>query len=359
MRFRNLFREIQVKGHNRRRPGNRSHSYWSLAWFRPHLEILEDRTLLSNYLVTTTADSGPGSLRQAIPHAGWICTERGRVGDRGSLVSRHRPAVLSARRPMSITSCADCLREGEQRCGSICSSTEKRLLGRGKSGRSGRAARAGAPHAPSCPLSAWRNVVSPVSGLCPFPGVSWFPTHWVVRMSIWIFRGLPTRPCRATAACRARSPISTGSSVTPRSQAQARTTTATAFCGARTCASCRESTWEWTATCTLELSRRSDSTSFKVSLTLLTSRPRFMISTPALVRRLAMPAAMASALGRSGRLPFQIAMSRSTRGPERPSFTLPISPSWIMRRFRSPSVPRGRLPLSRPPFPLMSFGAAR
>jgi hypothetical protein len=33
---------------------------------RPRLEALEDRTLLSPYLVTTTADSGPGSLRDAI-----------------------------------------------------------------------------------------------------------------------------------------------------------------------------------------------------------------------------------------------------------------------------------------------------
>src|SRR5262245_48334005 len=33
---------------------------------RPRLEIMEDRTLLSTFLVTTIADSGPGSLRQAI-----------------------------------------------------------------------------------------------------------------------------------------------------------------------------------------------------------------------------------------------------------------------------------------------------
>jgi hypothetical protein len=37
--------------------------------FRPLLEIVESRRLLSNLLVTTTADSGPGSLRQAILHA--------------------------------------------------------------------------------------------------------------------------------------------------------------------------------------------------------------------------------------------------------------------------------------------------
>jgi hypothetical protein len=34
------------------------------AW--PHVQALEDRMLLSAYLVTTTADTGPGSLRDAI-----------------------------------------------------------------------------------------------------------------------------------------------------------------------------------------------------------------------------------------------------------------------------------------------------
>src|SRR3954451_17221141 len=33
---------------------------------RPRLEAMEDRTLLSTLLVTSTADNGPGSLRQAI-----------------------------------------------------------------------------------------------------------------------------------------------------------------------------------------------------------------------------------------------------------------------------------------------------
>jgi hypothetical protein len=33
---------------------------------RPRVEIMEDRTLLSTFLVNTTADSGPGSLREAI-----------------------------------------------------------------------------------------------------------------------------------------------------------------------------------------------------------------------------------------------------------------------------------------------------
>src|SRR6516164_8996785 len=34
--------------------------------FRPRLEVMEDRTLLAAFLVANTADSGPGSLRQAI-----------------------------------------------------------------------------------------------------------------------------------------------------------------------------------------------------------------------------------------------------------------------------------------------------
>src|SRR4051812_21716514 len=34
--------------------------------FKPVWQLLEDRRLLSAYLVTTTADSGTGSLRQAI-----------------------------------------------------------------------------------------------------------------------------------------------------------------------------------------------------------------------------------------------------------------------------------------------------
>ena len=33
---------------------------------RPHFEWLEDRTVLSTFLVNNTTDSGPGSLRQAI-----------------------------------------------------------------------------------------------------------------------------------------------------------------------------------------------------------------------------------------------------------------------------------------------------
>src|SRR5436305_8845149 len=38
----------------------------SLFRLRPWLEVMENRTLLSTLLVTSTADSGTGSLRQAI-----------------------------------------------------------------------------------------------------------------------------------------------------------------------------------------------------------------------------------------------------------------------------------------------------
>jgi hypothetical protein len=38
--------------------------------FRPRFELVEDGTLLSTFLVTTIADSGPGSLRQAAQHYG-------------------------------------------------------------------------------------------------------------------------------------------------------------------------------------------------------------------------------------------------------------------------------------------------
>jgi hypothetical protein len=42
-----------------RRPARRRHLV-------PHLDVLEDRTLLNTYTVTNLADSGPGSLRQAV-----------------------------------------------------------------------------------------------------------------------------------------------------------------------------------------------------------------------------------------------------------------------------------------------------
>ena len=39
-----------------------------------HLELLEERSLLSTFLVTNTNDSGPGSLRQAILNANAAAT---------------------------------------------------------------------------------------------------------------------------------------------------------------------------------------------------------------------------------------------------------------------------------------------
>ncbi len=51
-----------------RRRRRRPPATFSRTFFRrrPRLEVMEDRTLLSTFLVTNTGDSGPGSLRQAI-----------------------------------------------------------------------------------------------------------------------------------------------------------------------------------------------------------------------------------------------------------------------------------------------------
>src|SRR5262245_55941784 len=48
----------------RARPRRRSRE--RLSCYRPRLDLLEDRTLLSTFSVTNTLDSGAGSLRQAI-----------------------------------------------------------------------------------------------------------------------------------------------------------------------------------------------------------------------------------------------------------------------------------------------------
>ena len=53
---------------HRRRRRSTSPTVFSGTIFRrrPRLEMMEDRTLLSTFLVSNTGDSGPGSLRQAI-----------------------------------------------------------------------------------------------------------------------------------------------------------------------------------------------------------------------------------------------------------------------------------------------------
>ena len=57
-------------GHSRNAGGkssrHRNASHNTIRRSCPYVEILEDRTLLSAYMVTTTADTGPGSLRDAI-----------------------------------------------------------------------------------------------------------------------------------------------------------------------------------------------------------------------------------------------------------------------------------------------------
>ena len=56
-----------VTAYRRRlRPGASAKFSGSLFRRRPWLEVMENRTLLSTLLVTSTADSGTGSLRQAI-----------------------------------------------------------------------------------------------------------------------------------------------------------------------------------------------------------------------------------------------------------------------------------------------------
>ncbi len=50
----------------RRRPERAAEYFGTNFQFRPRFDVMEDRTLLSSFLVSTTADSGPGSLRQAI-----------------------------------------------------------------------------------------------------------------------------------------------------------------------------------------------------------------------------------------------------------------------------------------------------
>ena len=50
----------------RRRPARLAEHIATSFQFIPRLEFMEDRTLLSTFLVNTTVDSGPGSLRQAI-----------------------------------------------------------------------------------------------------------------------------------------------------------------------------------------------------------------------------------------------------------------------------------------------------
>jgi hypothetical protein len=63
-RLLSLFRSDSPKSSPRPRPRREARRRFVLR--RPWLEVLEDRALLSAYVVTTTADCGPGSLRDAI-----------------------------------------------------------------------------------------------------------------------------------------------------------------------------------------------------------------------------------------------------------------------------------------------------
>ena len=64
-----MLRSVKAVGPRRRRPRwSADHAAFSGTIFRlrPRVERMEDRTLLSTFLVTSTDDSGPGSLRQGI-----------------------------------------------------------------------------------------------------------------------------------------------------------------------------------------------------------------------------------------------------------------------------------------------------
>ena len=59
------------RGHRQKKRRHRAAGHLALLSgrmfrLRPRVHVMEDRTLLSSFLVTTTADSGPGSLRAAI-----------------------------------------------------------------------------------------------------------------------------------------------------------------------------------------------------------------------------------------------------------------------------------------------------
>jgi hypothetical protein len=61
-----LWKWLLRKSGPRRKHGRKDHSSWQ---FRPHLEALEGRCLLSTFTVKNLLDSGPSSLRQAILNA--------------------------------------------------------------------------------------------------------------------------------------------------------------------------------------------------------------------------------------------------------------------------------------------------
>jgi Concanavalin A-like lectin/glucanases superfamily len=62
----NSRRNAGLRGSRRRLPARPAEHVGTSFRFRPCFAAMEDRTLLASFLVTTTADSGPGSLRQAI-----------------------------------------------------------------------------------------------------------------------------------------------------------------------------------------------------------------------------------------------------------------------------------------------------
>ena len=82
---------------DRRRAPSTARHLRPLFRLRPRLEAMEDRTLLSTFLVTNTADSGPGSLRQAILDSN--ADTGGHEHDRLRHPRRGRPDHRAALRP--------------------------------------------------------------------------------------------------------------------------------------------------------------------------------------------------------------------------------------------------------------------
>ncbi len=54
------------RDNSRSRPASAGHLVKNRARMQPRIELLEDRTMLRFYPVTSTLDSGPGTLRAAI-----------------------------------------------------------------------------------------------------------------------------------------------------------------------------------------------------------------------------------------------------------------------------------------------------
>src|SRR5438067_10009320 len=92
--MRNLFPSLSRRAQRAQRPGN-----------KPTLERLEERCLLAVFTVTTTADAGPGSLRQAILDANanpGLDTIAFAIGDGGVQTIRPSSALPTVTDPVLL-----------------------------------------------------------------------------------------------------------------------------------------------------------------------------------------------------------------------------------------------------------------